>query len=124
MACRRKLSRDLRCYDRGTVTLMAYAYQPVLKTDAVRAVKRVPGVDEVKDRIEVLPPSPNDDELRWKIYYAIYRDPFLSRYAPGGALLWGHRHPFGTGLVLDVLMPGLSGLDCQRQLAEAGYTFV
>jgi hypothetical protein len=27
-------------------------------------------------------------------YYAIYRDPFLSRYAPGGGLLWGHRHPF------------------------------
>ena len=27
--------------------------------------------------------------------YAIYRDPFLSRYAPGGGALWGHRHAFG-----------------------------
>ena len=41
------------------------------------------------DKIEDLPVSPNDDELRWKTYYAIYRDPFLSRYAPGGGLLWG-----------------------------------
>jgi len=82
-------------YDKGTVTLMGYAYQPGLKTDAERAVKRAAGVDEVKDQIEELPPSRNDDELRWKTYYAIYRDPFLSRYAPGGGVLWGHRHAFG-----------------------------
>ena len=35
-----------------------------------------------------------DDGLRWKIYFRIYDDPFLSRYAPGGGLLWGHRHAF------------------------------
>src|ERR1700716_707723 len=84
-------------YDKGTVTLLGYAYRPVLKTDAVRAVKRVSGVDQVIDKIEELPVSQNDDELRWKTYYAIYRDPFLSRYAPGGGMLWGHRHPFGPG---------------------------
>jgi len=82
-------------YDKGTVTLMGYAYHPGLKTDAERAVKRAAGVDDVKDQIEELPPSRNDDELRWKTYYAIYRDPFLSRYAPGGGVLWGHRHAFG-----------------------------
>ncbi len=85
-------------YDKGTTTLLGYAYRPVLKTDAVRAVKRVSGVDQVVDNIEELPVSQNDDELRWKTYYAIYRDPFLSRYAPGGGMLWGHRHAFGTGL--------------------------
>ena len=84
-------------YDKGTVTLVGYAYHPMLKKDAERAVKRAPGVDEVKDKIEELPVSPNDDELRWKAYYAIYRDPFLSRYAPGGGALWGHRHAFGVG---------------------------
>ena len=36
-----------------------------------------------------------DDESRWRVYYAIYSDPFLSKYAPGAAMLWGHRHPFG-----------------------------
>jgi hyperosmotically inducible protein len=82
-------------YNRGTVTLEGYAYHPGLKSDAERAVKRASGVDMVVDKIEELPPSQNDDQLRWKIYYAIYRDPFLSRYAPGGGMLWGHRHAFG-----------------------------
>jgi hyperosmotically inducible protein len=84
-------------YDKGTVTLMGYAYAPGLKRDAERAVKRVSGVDQVVDKIEDLPASQMDDELRWKTYYAIYRDPFLSRYAPGGGMLWGHRHNLGPG---------------------------
>jgi hypothetical protein len=82
-------------HDKGVVTLMGYAYRPTLKADAERAVKRVPGVTEVQNKIEVLPVSQFDDELRWKTYYAIYRDPFLSRYAPGGGMLWGHRHDLG-----------------------------
>jgi hyperosmotically inducible protein len=84
-------------YDKGTVTLVGYAYHPTLKEDAVRAAKRASGVDQVVDKIDELPVSQNDDDLRWKTYYAIYRDPFLSRYAPGGGLLWGHRHGFGAG---------------------------
>jgi hyperosmotically inducible periplasmic protein len=81
-------------YENGTVTLMGYASRPSLKTDAERAVRRVARVDTVNDQVEVLPVSMNDDNLRWQTYYAIYRDPFLSRYAPGGGLLWGHRHAF------------------------------
>ena len=91
-------------YDKGTVTLMGYAYHPGLKQDAERAVKRASGVDTVVNKIEDLLPSPADDDLRWKVYYAIYTDPFLSRYAPGGGMLWGHRHrysgafyPLGAG---------------------------
>jgi hypothetical protein len=94
-------------YDRGTALLMGYAYSLGLKHDAERAVKRVAGVDTVDNQIEQLPPSQNDDELRWKVYYSIYTDPFLSKYAPGGALLWGHRHSFGgfNGLWGDGLEP-------------------
>jgi hyperosmotically inducible periplasmic protein len=86
-------------YEKGTVSLYGYAYHPGLKSDAERAVKRASRVDQVVNKIEDLPPSSLDDDLRWQVYYAIYRDPFLSRYAPGGAMLWGHRHgysgPFG-----------------------------
>jgi BON domain-containing protein len=82
-------------YDRGTALLTGYAYAPALKQDAERAVKRVPGVDAVQNNVEQLPPSQTDDEIRWREYYAIYNDPFLSRYAPGAAMLWGHRHRFG-----------------------------
>jgi hyperosmotically inducible protein len=90
-------------YEKGTVTLSGFAYQPTLRADAERAVKEAARVDQVVNKIEVLPLSPMDDTLRWKIYYAIYSDPFLSRYAPGGGMLWGHRHvvpmgPFGSAV--------------------------
>ncbi len=71
--------------DRGTVTLVGYTYQPNLKADAEMAAKRASGVDEVANKMEVLPPSQNDDRIRWATFYRIYTDDFLSRYAPGGA---------------------------------------
>ena len=86
--------------ENGQVTLLGYAYRPSLKADAERALKRVAGVIGVTDQIEELPVSPFDDSLRWKVYDEIYRDPFLSRYAPGGGLLWGHRHPFRAGVFM------------------------
>ena len=97
-------------YDKGTVTLMGYAYHSTLKHDAARAAKRASGVDEVIDKIEELPVSQFDDDLRWMTYYAIYRDPFLSRYAPGGGMLWGHRHPFGAGFHAIGPFPGMEPL--------------
>src|SRR5262245_38857737 len=69
---------------KGVVPLQGYAYQRSLKSDAARAVKRLPGVDEVANKITVLPASPNDDRIRWATFYQIYTDDFLSRYAPGG----------------------------------------
>jgi hyperosmotically inducible protein len=81
-------------YDKGTVTLMGYAYSPNLKKSAERAVKRAPRVDQVINNVEELPASLNDDDLRWTTYYKIYGDPSLSRYAPGGGMLWGRQRPF------------------------------
>lgn len=71
-------------YEKGTVTLSGFAYRPLLKNDAANTVKRVPRVDEVIDKIEELPVSQNDDRIRWAVFYNIYNDDFLSRYAPGG----------------------------------------
>jgi hyperosmotically inducible protein len=70
--------------DRGTVTLAGYSFEGRLKADAEMAVKRASGVDEVANKIEVLPTSQNDDRIRWATFYRIYTDDFLSRYAPGG----------------------------------------
>lgn len=72
--------------DRGTVTVTGYAYRGNLKSDVANAVKRVAGVDELGNKIEVLPASQNDDRIRWSTFYNIYTDDFLSRYAPGGAM--------------------------------------
>ena len=70
--------------DRGTVYLAGYSFEGRLKADAEMAAKRASGVDEVANKIEVLPVSQNDDRIRWATFYRIYTDDFLSRYAPGG----------------------------------------
>ena len=70
--------------DRGTIYLAGYSFEGRLKADAEMAVKRASGVDEVVNKIEVLPASLNDNRIRWATYYRIYTDDFLSRYAPGG----------------------------------------
>ena len=62
--------------DRGTVTLAGYAYEGNLKADAEMATKRASGVDEVANKIEVLPTSPSDDRIRWATFYRIYTDDF------------------------------------------------
>jgi hyperosmotically inducible protein len=66
----------------GTVTLLGEVTRPTLKDDAGRVVKKIPGVSSVVNNIEVLPLSPNDDQIRFATYRAIYGDPALStRYA-------------------------------------------
>lgn len=60
--------------------LNGYASRPVLKDDAGRAVKGIPGIDAVENKIEVLPLSPNDDRIRASIYNRIYTQPSLRKY--------------------------------------------
>lgn len=89
----------------GVATVGGYVIMPQLKTDAVKAMKEVMGVTNVEDKIEVAPVNIQDDELRRKIYNAIYHDPLLSRYgtaadeaAASRAIFapWGDRyHDFG-----------------------------
>ena len=69
--------------DNGAVTLFGEVTQPVVKDDAVRAVKHVEGVTAVNDQIEVLPLSPFDNQIRRSAYRAIYGFPALQRYAMG-----------------------------------------
>ena len=64
--------------DGSTVTLLGAVTRPTLKDDAERAVKRIEGVTKVINQIEVLPLSPNDDQIRLAEYRAIYGDPALS----------------------------------------------
>jgi hyperosmotically inducible protein len=62
----------------GTVTLMGAVTRPTLKSDAENVVKRIEGVNQVINNIEVLPLSPMDDQIRMAVYRAIYGDPALS----------------------------------------------
>ncbi|MGE5646157.1 MAG: BON domain-containing protein [Acidobacteriota bacterium] len=64
--------------DDGTVTLLGQVTRPTLKSDAEQVVKTIPGVQRVVNQIDVLPPSPMDDQIRIAEYRAIYGDPTIS----------------------------------------------
>jgi len=61
-----------------TVTLVGEVVRPTLKSDAENVVKRIEGVSQVVNKIEVLPLSPNDDRIRMAAYRAIYGDSSLA----------------------------------------------
>ena len=69
--------------DGYNVTLMGQVTRPTLKSDAENVVKKIEGVEKVDNQIEVLPPSPMDDQLRRRLYRAIYGFPSLQKYAMG-----------------------------------------
>jgi hyperosmotically inducible protein len=62
----------------GTVTLLGAVTNPVLKSDAENVVKRIEGVTNVANDIEVLPVSPMDWQVRRAEFRAIYGDPQIS----------------------------------------------
>src|SRR6266851_2917615 len=69
--------------DGYNVTLFGQVTRPVLKSVAENVVKKIEGVEKVDNQIEVLPPSPMDDQLRLRLYRAIYGYAPLQKYALG-----------------------------------------
>jgi hyperosmotically inducible protein len=69
--------------DGYNVTLMGQVTRPTLKSDAENVVKKIEGVEKVDNQIEVLPPSPMDDQIRRRLYRAIYGFPSLQKYSLG-----------------------------------------
>ena len=62
----------------STVTLVGQLTQPFLKDDAERVTKKIEGVEQVINNIEILPVSPFDEQIRRRVFHAIYGDPELS----------------------------------------------
>jgi Predicted periplasmic or secreted lipoprotein len=65
--------------DGQNVTLLGQSHDYIVRRDAVSAVKRLPGVSNVIDQIEVLPLSHFDDDIRLRLFHSIYRDSALNR---------------------------------------------
>jgi len=65
------------------VVLLGQVTRPLLKSEAERVVKKIEGVERVDNRIEVLPPSGNDDRIRRDVFNAIYRYAPLQHYGVG-----------------------------------------
>jgi len=65
----------------GVATVSGEVLNSVDRDSALSIVQNQPGVKDVVDRIQVLPTSPFDDDVRLRTLRAIYGDPVLSRYA-------------------------------------------
>lgn len=63
--------------DDGTVTLLGAVTRPTLKSEAENVTRRVEGVTQVNNQIEVLPLSPMDWEIRHAMTRTIYGDPSI-----------------------------------------------
>jgi hyperosmotically inducible protein len=67
--------------DGDTVTLTGKVTRPTLKSSAENVVKNIEGVNTVNNQIQVLPLSPNDDQLRRALYQSIYGHSVLQTLA-------------------------------------------
>ena len=83
-----------------TIILKGYASRPILKSDAENAVKRIKGVEQVINEIEVLPNSPNDDRIRAAVYNRIYSQPSLAKYNANQGSLARALGPGGPSVAL------------------------
>ncbi len=67
--------------DQGVVTLTGKVMMPFKKTDIEKRVTKIKGVTKVINKIDVLPVSLFDDQLRYQIARAIYRNSAFWQYA-------------------------------------------
>jgi hyperosmotically inducible protein len=67
--------------DNGVVTLTGHVTMPYKRDDLEKRVARINGVTSVQNKIEVLPVSIFDDELRFRIARAIYGNSAFWQYA-------------------------------------------
>ena len=98
--------------DGETVTLMGQVSRPTLKSDAEAVVRRVAGVSQVKNEIEVLPLSGFDNRIRLGVLRAVYGNSVLNRYALGA-------QPSIHIIVKDgnVTLEGVVASDMERNVA-------
>ncbi len=64
-----------------TLIVSGQVTQPFMKSDLGNILAAVPGVAELQNNLEVLPVSAFDDQIRWAVARAIYRDPVFADYA-------------------------------------------
>jgi hyperosmotically inducible periplasmic protein len=101
--------------DGATVTLLGAVTRPTLKSDAESSVKRIKGVANVVNNIEVLPLSPMDDRIRIATYRAIYGDAALAdrygyRAVPSIHILVKNGNVVLEGLVANAMDKNIAGI--------------
>lgn len=70
--------------DGNKVTILGQVRNAILKDSAQNVVKKIEGVEQVDNQIEVLPASPSDDRTRLAVAHALFgNDSPLFRYSMG-----------------------------------------
>jgi osmotically-inducible protein OsmY len=100
--------------DEGSVVLSGWVTMPYKKDDIEKRVRKVDGVMNVDNKIEVLPVSQWDDELRFRIARAIY----------GHSLFWGYAAMANPPIRVvvnrgDVTLEGVVQSNVERMLARS-----
>jgi osmotically-inducible protein OsmY len=89
--------------ENGNVTLTGKVTQPFKRDDIEKRVEKIDGVQHVTNRIEVLPVSLFDQELRYRIARSIYGNSNFWNYAimanPPIHIIVDHGHVTLTGVV-------------------------
>jgi len=67
----------------NTVILYGQVVRPSTRHDAESRIKRIEGIDRVVNNIQVLPLSSFDDQIRRRVYRAVYGAGGLFRYSMG-----------------------------------------
>jgi hyperosmotically inducible periplasmic protein len=84
------------------------------KNDAGKEVERIPGVTNVVNNIEVLPPSSFDDQIRRAEYRAIFSKSDLGRYTLGAIpqlhIVVKNGHVFLDGVVMNQFDKTVAGI--------------
>ena len=100
--------------DKGVVQLTGKVTMPYKSNDIAKRIAKVAGVSQVVNRIEVLPVSQFDDELRFRIARAIY----------GNANFWGYGSMVNPPIhiIVDhgrVTLEGVVNSNVDRMLARS-----
>jgi hypothetical protein len=69
--------------DGQNVTLLGQVLLPITKAEVFRRISKLPDIGKVTNKIEVLPLSPDDDSIRFRVYRRLFGTADLYRYALG-----------------------------------------
>jgi osmotically-inducible protein OsmY len=100
--------------DDGRVVLTGWVTMPYKRDDIERRVRKVEGVGAIANKIEVLPVSQFDDQLRFRISRAIY----------GNSMFWNYANMVNPPIRIvvnrgHVTLEGVVQSNVERQLARA-----
>jgi len=100
--------------DQGTAYLKGFVTQPWKKNEMEKRVKKVEGVRAIENRIEVLPVSSFDDQLRYRILRLLARD--------GRFIELANRYPAPVHFVVNharITLEGVVVSDVDRRVLES-----